>query len=116
RAMTRTHAYPLPLVKPLRATLGLLCFTALLPRAYAQELAKHAPPDTAVFIEIDNLAETRARHANDPLTQALRAKLTGQVEPEAWKQLQQQLGMTGDEILDRYFGKAAALIAVPWKN
>lgn len=68
------------------------------------------PASTATFIELDHLAALRAEAENDPLTQQLRREFPHPVPP-AWAQVQTMLGLSGEQIIDRYFGQALAVAA-----
>ncbi|MBI1337193.1 MAG: hypothetical protein GC164_09555 [Phycisphaera sp.] len=93
---------------------GLLLFAACtlaVPQARAQEAATLAPADAAVFIEFDNLARWRADFKDDELADYLRAHSPLNRPPEVWLMIQAAMGMTGDQIIDTYFGQTVALVA-----
>lgn len=75
-----------------------------------EQAAELVPADVAVFIELRNLAELRGELENDPLVNYLREHTPARREPDAWRAVQDMLGMSGEEIFDRYFGKQVALI------
>jgi len=89
------------------ATLALMTATG---PARAADPAAFAPADSAIYIEVSDLAKIRADIANDPLVQRLREQLPSARQPQAWQELQVALGLTGDQIVDRYFGERVALI------
>ncbi len=61
------------------------------------------------YIEIDDLAKLRADAAKDPLIAYLKSEGPGKEDP-AWLEVQTMMGLSGDEIVDRYFGKKLAII------
>ena len=75
------------------------------------QAAQLCPASVGVFIQIDNLAEARALFAHDPLIEYLRTLGPAPQEPKPWRQLQTMLGMDGDQIIDRFFGRSVAVVA-----
>jgi hypothetical protein len=90
--------------------MAALVMLIALPTA-AQESAKLAPPNTAVFIELPNLAKLRAKLEQDPVVKLLRDRLPANRRPEAWEAVKMMMGMSGEEIFDRYFGKQVVVIS-----
>ncbi|MEX0774737.1 MAG: hypothetical protein WD042_03370 [Phycisphaeraceae bacterium] len=76
----------------------------------AQDGAKLAPPDTGVFVQLDDLAKIRADFENDRLVEMLRRQLAPPRENEAWQLLQAALGLNTQQIIDAYFGKSLVVI------
>jgi len=88
-----------------------LCLAILLAgsAAIAQEAAKLAPAGAAVFIEINDLATLRKDWADDPLAKFLRDNLPMEPNP-GFEEVQKVMGMTEDQIIDRFFGASTALV------
>ncbi len=96
-------------------TLLLLITANTGPRSFAQDAAaldaaSLAPANAAVFIEIHDLATLRKDWASDPLAKFLQSNLPMVPPPEGWLQVQKVMGLTGDEIVDRFFGKTVAVV------
>src|SRR5690554_5744298 len=75
-----------------------------------EEGAAVAPADAAVFIEVEDLAALRAELEEDPLVEYLRDLTPARREPAAWRAIQDALGLSGEEIFDRYFGSRVVLV------
>lgn len=88
----------------------LLAVTFALPSVFAQDAASLVPGNAAVFIEVNDLATLRKDWASDPLAKFLQSNLPMTPEPEGWVQVQKVLGLSGDEVVDRFFGKTVALV------
>ncbi len=91
----------------------IACLLVLAPLAGArgEEAARLAPADAGVFVQVDGLAALRARLADDPLYKWLEERLAQRPEPEGWLNIQAAMGMSGQEIIDTYFGKRFVIIA-----
>lgn len=77
--------------------------------ALAQEAARLVPASAAIYIEINDLAGLRKAWSNDPLSTFLRNNLP--VPPtEGFDDVQKVMGLTSDQIIDRFFGVTAALV------
>jgi len=79
--------------------------------AFAADPAKLAPADANAFIRINDLAKLRADWENDPLAEYLEDQMPAHQEPQAWRDIQAMLGLSGEQIVDRYFGQVLALFA-----
>lgn len=97
--------------KSLLAIAALTLCTATLLRA-ADNPAQLAPADANVFVQINDLATLRADWANDPLAKYLQQYMPPHHEPQAWQDIQTMLGLSGEQIIDTYFGKTLSLFAV----
>lgn len=97
----KTARFPLTL-----AALTILFASPLL----AQEAARLAPPDAAVFLQVDDFAAWRAQWQDDPLVTFVRERSPMKRSPEGWLMLQAAMGMTSEQLLDTYFGKSVALV------
>ncbi len=106
-----TIATPQPRFTGLALLLTCILTLVFAANARAQDAAKLAPPEAAVFIQIDDLATLRADYANDPLITELRKRLNLDREPEGWVLLKAAMGMNSAELIDTYFGKSLVLIA-----
>jgi len=101
----------------MRTAMWKLIFALLLPlcssqlAAAQQDAASFVPESAAVFIEIHDLATLRKEWATDPLAKYLRDNLPMTPEPQGWLNVQKVMGMNGEEIVDRFFGKTVAFVA-----
>ncbi len=85
------------------------CLVVLNTAVHAQDLADLAPPQTQTILRINGLGSLK----NDPLFKALRENAPPNPAAEqAWNQLCQQLGLSGDEIINRYFAQSVAAIGL----
>jgi hypothetical protein len=100
--------------KPLIAIVALVLCTATLTRAAdaPDSPAQLAPADANVYVQINDLAGLRADWANDPLAKYLEQYMPPHHEPQAWQDIQTLMGMSGEQIVDTYFGKVLGLFAV----
>jgi hypothetical protein len=81
------------------------CIALLAPAAWAEdEAAQFLPADTGAFVQINDLATWRHLIDDDPLFAPIREALPHNRHNDAWQTIQQTLAMSGDEIVDRYFG------------
>jgi hypothetical protein len=91
-----THRYNL---------LAIACVAMFTTAASAQEeAAQFLPAGTGAFVQINDMATWRHLIDDDPLFGPLRDALPHNRHHDAWLSIQQTLGMSGDEIIDRYFG------------
>ena len=96
----------------LQSFVALLLIISIHASAQAQQdTAALVPANAAVFIEVHDLATLRKDWANDPLAKFLRDNLPMVPEPQGWLDVQKVMGLNGDEIVDRFFGKTAAMVA-----
>ena len=79
--------------------------------AMAQQAAELAPADAGVYIEVANLAQLRRELADDPLVKLLQEQMPHRRQPQAWVAVQEAMGISGEEIFDRYFGELVVVIA-----
>jgi len=88
-----------------------LAFVAMVSSvATAQEDASQfLPADTGAFVQINDLATWRHLIADDPLFGPIRDALPHNRHHDAWLSIQQTLEMSGDEIVDRYFGSRVVI-------
>ncbi len=89
----------------------LLTLGVAMPALAQQDAASLVPADAAVFMEVHDLAALRKDWVGDPLAKFLRDNLPMVPEPQGWLDVQKALGLSGDEIVDRFFGKTAAMVA-----
>ncbi|MEX2213788.1 MAG: hypothetical protein WD768_06660 [Phycisphaeraceae bacterium] len=102
-----THARLLRLVTTLALMLAFA--SSLIAQDGARSAAHFAPADAAVYIEINDIAALRADWESDPLANFIQKHLPGP-SPAGWKAVQLQMGLSGDKIIDNYFGKSAAIV------
>ena len=88
----------------------VLCSTGRVLHGAAEEPEQLAPADTTFFIRIDRLAELRREMGGDPMFEFIMPPLPTQRHPDAWAKVQKRMDMSGDEIMDRYFGRSVGLI------
>ncbi|MEX2671796.1 MAG: hypothetical protein WD294_06765 [Phycisphaeraceae bacterium] len=75
-----------------------------------EEGAALAPADSGVFIELDDLAQVRRELEQDPLINYLREHTPAKREPAAWRAVQDAMGMSGEQLFDRYFGQQLVIV------
>lgn len=91
--------------------IALLAATMLAATVKAESAAELLSADTAVFIEIDDIAKHRAAMENDPIGSVLLEKQREAMDQNnVWLAIQAAMGMTGDEIIDTYFGKKLVVV------
>jgi hypothetical protein len=93
------------------ATGHLLLVLLLALPALAQEAAKFAPANAAVFIEVHDLAQLRKDWAGDPLAKFLRENVP-MIEQPGWEAVEKVLDMKREEVVDRFFGTTAAIVVI----
>lgn len=84
--------------------------------AITDDPASLAPRDAGLFIRLNELASLRKQWSEDPLGRMIRQQLPFQRQPEAWQAIQKKFGLSGTQILDRYFGRSIAVIGQTTKN
>ena len=92
-------------------SMGLILLTLFASATRAQQSAHLAPADAGLYIEVANLAELRTQMEDDPVVALLKEQMPHRRQPRAWEQLQQVMGLSGEEIFDRYFGRRVVVIA-----
>ncbi len=78
---------------------------------HAESPADLAPDKAGVFVQIDDAAGLRKAYENDPLVKYLQKMLPNEGKPGDWVALEKMLGLTSEQIVDRFFGKSAAFVA-----
>jgi len=74
-------------------------------------LAKMVPADTAVFLCVTGAANWEKRFPGHPLASTLVRILPGHSRSGIWRRLRYAMGMSQQELVQRYMGKAACLVA-----
>jgi hypothetical protein len=75
----------------------------------ADDVAKMVPADVPVYIQIDGLSEVHADAEKDPLIKFIREQAPKPAGGNPWEQLQTLMGMSGQEIVDHYFGRSVGV-------
>jgi len=106
-----------PHVLPILVTLCLAAAPALRAQdaepqdtAVPQEAAKMLPAETGSFIQIDDIAQTRADLARDPVFCEMLKMLPHARHRAAWAQMQTMLDLNGEQIVDRYLGSRVVIV------
>lgn len=94
----------------------LVLVTVLHATVSAQQAAHLAPADAGLYIEVAKLAELRKQMADDPVVALLQEQMPHRRQPKAWEQIQDAMGLSGEEIFDRYFGMRVVVIAEHARN
>lgn len=66
--------------------------------------ARFLPADTGAYVQINRLSVWRSEMAQDPILRQVYDLLPHRRQQQAWQGMQDMLGMSGDEIIDRYLG------------
>ena len=78
--------------------------------------ASIVPSDTALYIQIDNLPAIRESLESQPLLSILESQLPHRRNPEAWTALQDLLGLSEAQIIEKYFGRTLLIVASDLEN
>ena len=89
--------------------LSLLSLAANL-RAAESEVAQFVPGNTGVLIQVNNLGKLWSQYSDDPTVNYIREQINAQQTPAIWPILQTALGLSGQQIVDTYFGQCVAVI------
>ena len=99
------------------ALVRLLPLLSVLMLLGAAEPADDDEPDqwlaaeTGIYIQINDLAHWRQSLAREPVVRQMLSMLPRPPGQTAWIRVQQSLQMSGEQIIDRYFGRRLVLIA-----
>jgi len=69
------------------------------------------PADTGAFIQINDLAIWRQSLANDPVVRQMLKAMPHHRKQKAWDSVLQTMDMSGEQVIDRYFGKRIVFVA-----
>ena len=85
----------------------ILCWATALP---AQDAARFAPAGAVAYVQIDGLASLRKDWEKDPLATYIKENLP--LPPQqGWDDLQKVMGLSEQEIIDKFLGQTITLIA-----
>lgn len=95
-----------------RSALTLVLIAWLAAGAGAQSAARFAPAESGVYIEVNDLTALRKQWQSDPLATYLRQNVPALFSKEvpAWAAARDALGMTDEQVIDKYFGRTVALV------
>ena len=79
--------------------------------AVAEEPDEFLPADTGTLVQINDLALWRQSLVNDPVVRQMLKRMPHHKHQQAWASIQQTMEMSGEQIIDRYFGARLVLVS-----